>query len=166
LTVLLENDYITKRRILECGRFLSDAQLDAPLALRHTLKRFVEPDRTMRECLASILGDVWVDQMYVAVGREPQDTGYREVNCISIDAMIKRFESAHRAYRDFIAHVEAENLWDQEWVDDTCEPPETFAIGRVIEETITWGIAYRCMLECQMEQMGFQLHEMSLTQSQ
>lgn len=60
--------------------------------------------------------------------------------------------------------MHAENLWDQEWVDDACEPPETFAIGRVIEETLTWGIAYRCMLQRQMEQMGFDLDEMSVAE--
>jgi hypothetical protein len=162
----METDYLTKRRILECARFLSDAQLDAPLAFRHNLKPFVEPDRTLRESLTSILGGGWVDQMYVAVGWEPQDTSYREDTGDSVDAMIKRFESAHRAYREFIDHVGAENLWDQEWVDDACEPPETFAIGSVIEATLTWDIACRSMLERQMEQMGFQLHEMSLNPSQ
>ncbi len=162
---LLENDYLTKRRILECARFLSDAQLDAPLAFRHNLKPFVEPDRTLRESLTSILGGGWVDQMYVAVGWEPQDTSYRDITADSVDEMIRYFESTHRAYREFIAHVETENLWDQEWVDDACQPPETFAIGSVIEATLTWDIACRSMLERQMEQMGFQLHEMPIAES-
>jgi len=55
--------------------------------------------------------------------------------------------------------VQGENLWDQEWVDDACDPPETFAIGMVLEAQLTWDIAYRLMLERQVEQMGFQLHE-------
>jgi AraC-like DNA-binding protein len=162
---LLENDYLSKRRILECARFLSDAQLDAPLALRHNLRPFVEPDRTLRESLTSILGGGWVDQMYEAIGWKPQDTSYRDMTGNSVEEMIRFFERTHRAFREFIAHVEAENLWDQEWVDDACEPPETFAIGSVIEATLTWDIASRSMLERQMEQMGFQLHEMQIAES-
>ncbi len=34
---LIESDYVSKRRILECARLLSDGQLDAPLAFRHNL---------------------------------------------------------------------------------------------------------------------------------
>lgn len=37
------------------------------------------------------------------------------------------------------------------------EPPETFAVGRVIEESLSSGIAQRRVLEIMMEQMGFEL---------
>lgn len=62
-------------------------------------------------------------------------------------------------------------------MDDTCkssylrdsatfEQPETFAIGGGLEAQLSWEIACRMVLERQMEQRGFPLHEMPLTQTQ
>lgn len=156
---LFESDYTTKRRILECARLLSDAQLDAPLVFRHNLAPWAEPAKTLRESLGFISGGGWIDQMFQAVGWVPEDDSYRRIEGTTPDAVIAHFESFARTYHLFVAHVRRENRWDEEWIDDTCAQPETFAIGRVIEETLTWGIAYRSVLERQMEQMGFQLHE-------
>lgn len=159
---LIESDYASKRRILECARLLSDRQLDAPLAFRHNLMPFVEPARTLRESLGFITGSGWVDQMIGAVGFAPDDSNYRDIRGNSPGEMIGRLEGFHRAYRAFVQKVRDENLWDQEWVDDACEPPETFAIGGVLESQLNWDIAYRQVLERQFEQMGFQLHEIAI----
>ena len=68
-------------------------------------------------------------------------------------------EDPERKKRDpGVEHVRREKLWDTEWIDRECEQPETFAIGRVLEETLTWDIAYRLMLERQFEAMGFELN--------
>jgi len=159
---LFESDYTSKRRIFACARLLSDAQLDAPLAFRHNLMRFCEPARTLRESLSHIAGEGWVDMMFDRVGWQPEDPGYRHITGISVGAMSERFEGFSKARDAFVRKVRDENLWDQEWVDDACDPPETFAIGRVIEETLTGQIANRLMLERMLEQMGFQLHEMDI----
>jgi AraC-like DNA-binding protein len=159
---LFESDYTTKRRILECARLLSDAQLDAPLVFRHNVMPWVEPAKTLRESLAFISADGWIDQMFQAVGWVPEDDNYRRIEGTSADSLIARFESFARTYHLFVAQVRKENRWDEEWIDDTCDQPETFAIGAVIEGTLTWGIAYRTVLERQMEQMGFQLNEISV----
>lgn len=162
---LIESDYASKRRLLECARLLSDAQLDAPLAFRHNLMPFVEPARTLRESLGFITGSGWVDQMFDASGHAPADTAYRSVAGDTPVAMIERFEGFYQAYRAFVSTVQTQNLWDQEWVDDACEPPETFAIGGVLESQLSWDIAYRQMLERQFEQMGFQLHEINVAET-
>ena len=159
---LIESDYMTKRRILECARLLSDRQLDAPLTFRHNLMPFVEPARTLRESLAYMIYIDWVDLMFDRTGWKPDDDSYRQIEGNTPDAMIQRFEGYHAAYRAFVQKVRRENLWDQEWIDDSCTQPETFAIGSVIEAQLTWDIAYRSVLERQMEQMGFQLRDLAI----
>ena len=165
---LLEKDYIVKRRILECVQLLSDGQLDAPLAFRNTVVRFAEPPRTLREALRHLVGHHpeisteldtfgWVGAMYQAVGWQPKDLPPRTLTGSSPAAMLEGLEVSSKVFRDFIHYVQAENLWDQEWVDGYCEPPETFAIGRVIEESLSSAIAQRRVLEIMMEQMGFEL---------
>ena len=161
---LLERDYVAKRRILECARLLSDGQLDAPLAFRNKVVRFVEPPRTLRETLIHLFGDNseisqggWVGGMYQAVGWQPGDLPARTLHGNSPAAMVEGLEISAKVFREFVQHVRANNLWDQEWVDTACEPPETFAVGRVIEESLSSGIAQRRVLEIMMEQMGFQL---------
>ena len=163
---LLEKDYVVKRRILECARLLSDGQLDAPLAFRSAVVRFAEPPRTLRETLLCLLGhrseistdgDGWVGAMYEAVGWQPKDLPLRTLTGNSPAAMLEGLEVSSKMFRDFVHHVRVENIWDQEWVDGFCEPPETFAVGRVIEEVLSSGIAQRRVLEIMMEQMGFEL---------
>ena len=167
---LLERDYVVKRRILECARLLSDGQLDAPLAFRNKVVRFVEPPKTLRETLIHLFGDHsevnnasetnnggWVNQMYEAIGFQPTALPARTLHGNTPAAMLEGLESSSKMFRDFVQHVRAEDLWDREWVDTACEPPETFAVGRVIEESLSSGIAQRRVLEIMMEQMGFQL---------
>ncbi len=161
---LLEKDYAVKRRLLECARLLSDGQLDAPLAFQNRVVRFVEPPRTLRETLIHLLGHNseistggWVGEMYQAVGWQPKDLPARTLRGNSPAAMLEGLEASSKMFRDFVHYVSTENLWDQEWVDAACEPPETFAVGRVIEEQLSSGIAQRRVLEVMMEQMGFEL---------
>lgn len=161
---LLEKDYAVKRRLLECARLRSDGQLDAPLAFQNRVVRFVEPPRTLRETLVHLLGhsaeistDGWVGEMYQAVSWQPKDLPARTLRGNSPAAMLEGLEISSKTFRDFVHYVSTENLWDQEWVDAACEPPETFAVGRVIEEQLSSGIAQRRVLEVMMEQMGFEL---------
>lgn len=164
---LLETDYVSKRRIIECARLLSDGQLDAPLAFRNTVALFSDPPRTLRESLINLLGDNseastggWLGEMYRAVHWQPTDLPACTLRGNSPAAMLEGLEVSSKTFRDFVHHVRAENLWDQEWVNAYCEPPETFAVGRVIEESLSSGIAQRRILEIMMEQMGFRLYEM------
>jgi AraC family transcriptional regulator len=152
---MIQSDLHAKRRLLECAKLLTDRQLDAPLAFRHTLTPFVEPARTLRESLERLVGSHWVDLMFTELGYIPQDAAYRTLTGSSPAELLARLESYHASLRAFVEHVREKNLWDKEWIDRECEEPHTFAIGQVIEETLTWDIAYRLMLERQLEGMGF-----------
>lgn len=156
---LIASDYGTKRKLFACARLLTDAQLDAPLAFRTNVLPWVEPPRTLRESLAFFVGagnSGWVDQMMDAVGKTPADTGYRDLPVVgSIVQMSERFEGFYTGFRAFVAEVRQENGWEQEWVDNACDEPQTFSVGGVVEETLTYDIAFRCLLVRQFEQMGF-----------
>ena len=161
---LLESDYRSKRRILECARLLSDGQLDAPLAFQIRVGRFSDPPRTLRETLRQLFGNGedygWMGAMYDALDWKPSPLPAREASGDSPAAMLERMEVTSKTFREFVQHVRTGNLWDKEWVDAFCEPPETFAVGQVIEESLSGGIALRRVLEIMMEQMGFQIWEM------
>lgn len=152
---LLESDYQSKRSLFEKARLLTNAQLDAPLAFRHNLMPWVDPAKNLRESLSWMVYSGWVDGMFHATKFVPSDTAYRDMTGDSADAMLAKFESYHRAFREFVGKVRAEELWDVEWVDGYCEPAQTFQIGAVIEAQLTWDIAYREMLHRQLDQFGF-----------
>jgi len=153
---LLESDYQSKRMLFEQARLLTDAQLDARLAFRLSVLRWVEPAGTLRAILANLEGNGWIDSLFRGMNFTPADDTYRHLPGTSISDMQRRFESYHEAFRAFVRKVRDENLWDVEWVDAVRTPPETFAIGRVIDEVLTGSIAYRVMLHRQMEQYGFE----------
>lgn len=153
---LLESDYRSKRMIFEQARLLTDAQLDARLAFRFSVQRWSQPPNTLRETLTSIVGNGWLDSLFQGMNFTPIDDSYRQPGGMSVAEMQGRFESFHQTFRAFVEKVRAENLWDFEWVDDACAPPETFAVGRVIEESLTGSIACRVMLHRILEQYGFE----------
>lgn len=152
---MLNSDYTAKRSLLECGKLLIDRQLDAPLAFRHTLTPFVEPARTLRESLLRIVESGWVDGMFRALNYTPEDPAYPTLSGESPEQLLARLHSFHASFRAFVEYVRRENLWNNEWVDDSCDEPHTFSIGGVIEDTLTRDIAYRMMLGRQFEAMGF-----------
>ena len=119
------------------------------------LMPFVEPAKTLRESLSWMVSSGWIDAVMQWRNFAPADDTFRRENGTSPTEMMRRFESYHAAFRAFVEKVREENLWDTEWVDADCDPPHTFAIGAVLEETLTWDIAYRLMLHKQLDQFGF-----------
>ncbi len=87
---LLDNDYWTKKHLLEAARVLSDAQLDAPLAFRHNLMPFSEPEKTLREALMRMTSDHWIIEMMDAAGWPSLGEGYRQIPRHSVDDMLAR----------------------------------------------------------------------------
>lgn len=151
---LIDNDYWTKRHLLEAARVLTDGQLDAALAFRHNLMPFSEPERTLREALTRMTSDHWIIEMMDAAGWQSFDDSYRQINRHSVPEMIARLEGFHKDYAAFTQKVKEENLWETEWVDAACEPVETFTYGTTIEESLTWGIAQRMVVQRLLEQIG------------
>lgn len=153
---LLDNDYWTKKHLLAAAQTLTDAQLDAPLAFRHNLMPFSEPERTLREALTRMTSDHWIIEMMDAAGWKSADKGYRQIAWHSVADMLARMEGFQKDYSAFAQKVKAENLWETEWVDAGCEPAHTFTYGTTIEESLTWGIAQRMVVQRLLEQIGLQ----------
>ncbi len=153
---LIDNDYWAKKCFLETALVLTDAQLDAPLAFRHNLMPFSEPERTLREALTRMTSDHWIIEMMDAAGWPSQGDAYRQIARHSVPEMIARLEGFHPDYAAFVQKVKAEGLWENEWLDAACEPAETFTYGTTIEESLTWGIAQRMVVQRLLEQIGLQ----------
>ena len=164
---LIDNDYWAKKRFLEAALILTDAQLDAPLAFRHNLMPFVEPERTLREALGRMTGDGWVLGMMDAagwpsaagtprIGWQGAGDDQRRIANHAVSDMISRLDRFQQDYAPFVRKVKAEDLWETQWVDAGCEPPETFTYGTTIEATLTWGIAQRMVVQRLLEQLGLQ----------
>jgi AraC family transcriptional regulator len=155
---LLLHDYEEKHQMLQLARILSDAALDAPLAFRHSLMPFVEPEKTLRETLERMISDIWVVTLLEEIKWESADDSYRTNTGNSVDDMLTRLESYHKDFAAFVQKVEAEDLWETEWVDRACEPIETFTYGQVIEGVLTWGIPQRMKARQCLNQLGLELH--------
>ena len=151
---LIDNDYWAKKRLLESASALTDAQLDAPLVFRHNLVPFAEPEKTLREALSRMTGDGWAVGMMDSAGWPSSDLSYRQKGNHTISEMLSQLDGFHRDYSPFVHKVKAENLWETEWLDDDCEPAETFTYGTTIEATLTWGIAQRMVVQRLLEQLG------------
>lgn len=154
---LIDGDYWAKKRLLETARVLSDAQLDAPLAFRHNLMPFEEPSRTLRASLSRMTGDIWAVTLLDAVAWPSTDDSYRrQHDPHSVAEMVARLDGFHQDWAGFVRKINQEDLWETQWVDDACEPSETFTYGTTIEATLTWGIAQRMVVQRLLEQLGLQ----------
>ena len=154
---LIDGDYWAKKRLLEAARTLPDTQLDAPLAFRHNLMPFEEPSRTLRASLSRMTGDVWAVTLLGAVAWPSADDSYRHLHDPhTVAEMVARLDGFHRDWAGFVQKVNREDLWETQWVDAACEPPETFTYGTTIEATLTWGIAQRMVVQRLLEQLGLQ----------
>ncbi|MBC8137285.1 MAG: helix-turn-helix transcriptional regulator [Fibrella sp.] len=147
---LLDSDYRMKQSMLQMARLLSDAQLDAPLAFRHSLMPFVEPEKTLRETLDRMITDIWVLTLFDEIGWKSADGRYRTVIGKSVEEMITRLDGYHADFSAFVRRVAADDSWETEWVDRACEPAETFTYGAVIEGVLTWGIPQRIKAQQQL----------------
>ncbi|MBC8136679.1 MAG: helix-turn-helix transcriptional regulator [Fibrella sp.] len=150
----LDSDYRMKQSMLQMARLLSDAQLDAPLAFRHSLMPFVEPEKTLRETLDRMITDVWVLTLLDEIKWESPDPRYRAITGKSVEEMITRLDGYHTDFSGFVRKVEADGSWETKWVDRACEPEETFTYGAVIEGVLTWGIPQRIKAQQLLGQLG------------
>ncbi|MEZ4860413.1 MAG: helix-turn-helix transcriptional regulator [Caldilineaceae bacterium] len=134
---LIEHDLWLTRRLLEAAATLSDAQIDAPLGRPENPLPFEKPEHTLRELLTRIIftKEVWVTAVQ---GRAPEKQTDE-----SIPGLLRRLDAAFGEFRALVQQVREQNLWDSEFVDMLCEPPETFIYGGMIAHVITFS-TYRC----------------------
>ncbi len=159
---LLQNGYWAKKRLLETARSLTEIQLDAPLAFRHNLVPFEEPERTLREALSRMTGDVWAMTLLDAVKWPSPDPSYRHHSARQVPEMIARLDAFQHDWYAFVQKVKSDGFWEAQWVDAVCEPAETFTDGTTIEGTLTWGIAQRMVVQRLLEQMGLRPEDVAL----
>ncbi len=133
---LLDHDLWLTRQLLEKATTLSDVQLDAPLAKPEHPVPFDQIEQTLRDVLQRLVftKEVWVAAVLGRKLPEQQDN--------SAVGLRKRMAAAFGEFRALVERVEAENLWDADFVDLICEPPERFTYGGMIAHVITFS-AYR-----------------------
>lgn len=133
---LIDHDLWLTRRLLDAASTLNDAQLDALLPQPEHPVAFESPEKSLREVLARMVftKEVWV----AAVQGRPFTAAGDE----SIPKLHQRMEAAYGEFKAIVQRVRAEQLWDAEFVDMICEPPETFTYGGMIAHVVTFS-AYR-----------------------
>lgn len=133
---LIDHDLWLTRRLLDAAGVLTDAQLDAPLPQPEHPVAFEPPEKTLREVLIRMIftKEVWV----AAVQGRPLADGSDE----SIARLRQRMEAVYGEFKALVQRVAAQQLWDAEFIDMLCEPPETFTYGGMIAHVITFS-AYR-----------------------
>ena len=145
---LIDHDLWLTRQLLEKATNLTDAQLDTSLAKPEHPVPFDQVEQTLRDVLQRIVftKEVWVAAV---LGRKLPD---QQDN--SAVGLHQRMTATFGEFRVLVQRVEAENLWDAEFVDMICEPPERFTYGGMIAHVITFS-AYRRSVALQaMAQLG------------
>lgn len=133
---LIDHDLWLTRRLLDAAGTLTNAQLDAPLPRPEHPVAFESPEKTLREVLTRMIftKEVWV----AAIQGRPVPDNSDE----SIARLRQRMEAAYGEFKALVQQVNQQQLWDTEFVDMLCEPPETFTYGGMIAHVVTFS-AYR-----------------------
>lgn len=145
---LLGHDRWFTQRLLEKAATLTDKQLDAPLPNPQQPLPFEPPDETVRMILNRLVigKEAWV----VAILGEK----YVEDIQVTPATMRQRFDTACEKFAAIVQRVRAENLWDTQFVDMACEPPEIFTYGYVVSHVVTWSAVRRASALYAMQRLG------------
>lgn len=133
---LIEHDLWLTRRLLEKAVSLPDAQLDVPLPKPEQPVPFDAVEQSLRDVLERLIytKEIWVAAVLGRKLAEHQDT--------SAAGLLQRMDASFGEFRALVQRVQADNLWDTEFVDLICEPPERFTYGGMIAHVLTFA-AYR-----------------------
>jgi AraC-like DNA-binding protein len=145
---LIDHDMWLTKRILEKAATLTDAQLDAPMSRPEQPVCFEEPEKTLRDVLNKIVftKEVWLCGVY---GRE-----FPDASDTSAAGLLKRYTGAFADFGQLVKKVRDDDLWDTNFVDVGCEPPETFTYGGMIAHVLTFS-TYRLMVALrEMQRLG------------
>ena len=129
---LLEHDLWLTQNLLDKAVLLSDDQLDAPLVHMEKLLPFEPVEKNLRELLDRL---VFTKEVWVAAVQGRQMT--KEVDR-SPAGMRQRLDAANGEFLALARRVRDDDLWDTEFIDMICEPPETFTYGGMISHVVTF----------------------------
>jgi AraC-like DNA-binding protein len=145
---LIEHDLWLTRRLLEKASALTDAQLDAPLPQPENPLPFETSHKTLRDLLNRLVitKEWWMASIH---GRPIPDQPDR-----TVAGMLKRLDASFGEFNALVRRVRDENLWDTDFVDLLCEPPETFTYGGMIAHVITFSANRRVSTIRALQQAG------------
>lgn len=152
---LLDHDYWLTRRMLERAETLGDEKLDKPFATPSQATSFESEQKTLRDLLDRVVftKEVWV----AALEHQEFPSAEREK---SIRGLISRLEIAGPTFITLAKRVRDQNKWDETFVDELCEPPETFSFGGMISHVLTFNtfrrqLALEIMRKMGVEDLGY-----------
>jgi AraC-like DNA-binding protein/uncharacterized damage-inducible protein DinB len=124
------------RKLLEHARQLTDEQLDRPIAIPE-LQPWNERERSLRDLLDRIVfeKEVWT----AAIAASPMPEMKRR---LSPAEMLARYEEADSQFQRVLCTVRSRGGWDDTFVDELCQPPESFTFGGMLAHLITYN-SYR-----------------------
>ncbi|MEJ2601381.1 MAG: AraC family transcriptional regulator [Anaerolineales bacterium] len=130
---LIGHDLWLSLQLLEKAGMLSNEQLDKPLEGFENGLLYTSDDKTLREMLNRLVftKEVWMSAVH---GRPDPD--YTDN---SIAEMRKRLVAAYGEFAALVQRVRDEELWDTDFVDMLCKPPQTFTYGGMIAHVLTFS---------------------------
>lgn len=124
------------RKLLEHARQLTDEQLDRPLSTPELLP-WHEPERSLRELLDRIVFTKEVWTAAITGGEVPEMK--RKLDPAEL---LDRYNSAEEAFQRVMCAVRSRAGWNDIFVDELCQPPETFTFGGMLAHIVTFN-SYR-----------------------
>ena len=151
---LIDHDLWLTRRLLDAAATLTDAQLDAPLPQPEHPVTFEQPEKTLRDVLVRMIftKEVWIAAVQGRSSAQQTD--------VTMPGLMRRLNVAYGEFRALVHQVRQQHLWDSEFVDMLCEPPETFTYGGRIAHVITFSAyrrsaAIRALTQCGATGLGY-----------
>jgi len=136
------------RKLLEHASKLTDEQLDRPLTTPELLP-WHQPERSLRELLDRIVltKEVWTAA--IAGSAMPE-----QKRRLSPDEMRARYDAAETEFQRVLCEVRRRGGWDDTFVDELCQPPETFTFGGMLAHVVTFNSYRRLTAAAALRQMG------------
>lgn len=136
-------------RLLQLAEPLTDAQLDQPTVDAQDLIPFDESHPNLRKTLERVIftQEIWL----AAVNGESYPDVERD---ISIPGLRQRHRKSGQGLLTLLERIERERLYDTEFVDALCEPPESFTFGGIIAHILTFSAARRVLALAALKKLG------------
>lgn len=136
-------------RLLQLAEPLSDAQLDQPTIDAQDLIPWDQPHHTLRTVFDRIIftQEVWM----AAVNGESYTEQERDCTLAGLKS---RHKKSGQQLLTLLERIEKERLYDTEFVDALCEPPESFTFGGIIAHILTFSAARRVLALAALKKLG------------
>jgi hypothetical protein len=143
---MLQHDAWIVGRMLDLARNLTDAQLDQPLQIG--FETIEEPGVTLRQLLARLVDtkERW------AAAVEGRTVPLQDDR--SLDGLRRRFGVAGPQFLHIVRDARRRGDEDVTFIDATCDPPETFTYGGVIEHVLTFSAFRRTLALSAFDMFG------------